>query len=130
MLQCDDVSTASSSDPESNSVLSDDSFEEYLDTNFEKPEDVSVFEEIENYMKIKRQRVSVDPIEWWAKQNTFKALKALSSAFLAIATSQADVERSFSALAFILSPLRTKLSSENLEKIILVRLNRSVLGLF
>ena len=63
------------------------------------------------------------PLEWWSQQS-MNTLVPLAMGFLSVATSQADVERIFSTLAFILNPLRVRLNTEPLQKSIILRINR------
>ena len=122
----DDAETISEDEQseDQKSAKSNDSFEEYLSNNFDSKNE-SKLDELENYIKLPREKLNVNPLMWWKDKKTslFPKLKFLSTAFLALASSQADVERTFSSLAFILSPLRTKLTAEHLQQIILLREN-------
>lgn len=65
---------------------------------------------------------------YWKSQKTTKPeLYKLSNVIFAISPTQASVERAFSALALILTHLRTRISDNLLEKILLIRLNKQIL---
>nr|XP_029735162.1 uncharacterized protein LOC109402841 [Aedes albopictus] len=64
---------------------------------------------------------------WIARKATHPQLSAVVLVVLATASSQVSVERAFSGLALILSDLRTGLSEDTLEHILLIKLNESLL---
>ena len=86
----------------------------------------SIEDEFKDYDSVPRLNKEKNPVEWRNNQNMPNLLPK-ARGFLAMATSQADVERIFSALAFILSPLRTNLSPENLKKIIMLKINKDLI---
>lgn len=64
---------------------------------------------------------------YWDKQKFLKPeLYQLANILYSIPPTQSSVERAFSALALILTPLRTQLSAKVLSEILLVRLNKSL----
>ena len=107
------------------------SLEEYLQQSSNSkaipiPSFKNADEEFNNYDSVPRLNKEKNPVEWWNNQNMPNILP-IAMGFLAMATSQADVERIFSALAFILNPLRTNLTPENLKKIIMLRINKDLI---
>ncbi|XP_065322353.1 uncharacterized protein LOC135929616 [Gordionus sp. m RMFG-2023] len=65
---------------------------------------------------------------WQSKKFQDPELYALSRVVLAAPCSQVSVERSFSALGLVLTPLRTRLEKSILNDILLIKLNKSVLN--
>lgn len=63
---------------------------------------------------------------WRANKDLKPELYNLAVTVHSVPPTQTTVERSFSAMALILSPLRTRLSDKNLENLLLVRLNREI----
>lgn len=65
--------------------------------------------------------------DYWEKNKTIhRELYEIANVIFAVPPTQTSVERAFSALALILSPLRTRLSEKTLENILLIRLNKPV----
>lgn len=65
--------------------------------------------------------------DYWEKNKTVHCeLYRIANVIFAVPPTQTSVERAFSALALILSPLRTRLSDVTLENILLIRLNKPV----
>lgn len=62
-------------------------------------------------------------LDYWKKQKHDTELVKLAQVALAVPATQVSVERAFSALATILTKLRSKLSSTTLNCILLVKLN-------
>ncbi|XP_062533662.1 uncharacterized protein LOC134202652 [Armigeres subalbatus] len=65
---------------------------------------------------------------WLGRKETHPELSAVALAIMAVPATQVSVERAFSALALVLSPARTKLSAQNLESILLIKLNEGLLS--
>ncbi|XP_022167062.1 zinc finger BED domain-containing protein 4-like, partial [Myzus persicae] len=61
---------------------------------------------------------------WESKKFECPELYALSHVVMAVPTTQVSVERSFSSLKFVFGDLRSRLGSELLEKIMLIRANK------
>lgn len=81
-------------------------------------------EYIENVVKGKRLPYSTSILDYWKSQKYEKLeLYKLSQILMAVPATQVSVERLFSNLSFIYSPLRSKLSENILESIILIRSN-------
>lgn len=82
---------------------------------------------LREYSLTKRSALDRSAIDYWAeRKHTNKELYELSTITNSVPITQVSVERPFSALAFILSPLRNSLSAESLENILLIRLNKEV----
>lgn len=104
------------------SNLSSDSYNDDDDDDF-KINDNTAFYEIENY-KEKRVDIDEDLIEYWnSKRFALPWLRKLALIVHSVPATQVSVERSFSALRLILGDLQYNLSEENLEAIVLVKLN-------
>lgn len=63
---------------------------------------------------------------WENNKHAHPELYELASIIHSVPPTQTTVERAFSAMALVLSPLRTNLSDKNLENILIVRLNRDI----
>lgn len=72
-----------------------------------------------------RTRLSMESnvLDYWQNKKTDSDIYSVSQIVLATPATQVSVERAFSALAQILGPLRTNLSIENLNNILLIKLN-------
>lgn len=81
----------------------------------------------DDYERVKRLHHSTSVLQYWEEQKiTMPQIYDVAGIFLAIPPTQATVERSFSALAFIFTPRRMKLNSVLLEKILTIKLNKDV----
>lgn len=63
---------------------------------------------------------------WLARKHTHPELYAVATVVHSVPSTQVSVERSFSALALLLSNIRTGLSDEALEEILIIKLNKDV----
>lgn len=63
---------------------------------------------------------------WLARKHSHPELYEVAMAILSGPSSQVSVERAFSALALVLSDLRTGLSDESLQDILMIKLNKEV----
>lgn len=80
--------------------------------------------EIQNFNPERIKNHGINILMYWKiKSNEYPTLSKLARTIYAVPATQVSVERSFSALKFILSDERNRLSSHNLENILLVRLN-------
>ncbi|XP_025267865.1 uncharacterized protein LOC112639123 [Camponotus floridanus] len=82
--------------------------------------------ELERYnIEQKRLNRKINVLQFWneKKQNQSELYK-LATTVLAVSATQVSVERLFSGLKFILSPLRTNIGENILENQLLVRANR------
>lgn len=74
-----------------------------------------------------KEQVTKPILEYWEENKSYKPeLYELAKILYAIPPTQCSVERAFSALALVLTPLRTKLSDQLLENILIVRLNKTI----
>lgn len=81
---------------------------------------------IENIGKTPRLQSSDNILEYWnLNKNSKPELYQLSQILMAVPATQVSVERLFSNLAFIYNPLRSRLSENVLETIILIRSNHN-----
>lgn len=81
----------------------------------------------ENDFKLIHHKNSI--IDWWKEQKeNFPEIYAVAKILNSIPPSQATVERSFSALAYIYGPLRCRLSKDILSDILQIKLNKDLLG--
>lgn len=84
----------------------------------------TAYTEIVNYSPERMRDHSINIIKYWNLQSeNYPNLHALAKIVHAVPATQVSVERSFSALKLILSDERNRLSSENLENILMMRLN-------
>ena len=80
--------------------------------------------EIKNYNPQRIRHTNVNILHYWhVKADELPVLSKLASIVQAVPATQVSVERSFSALKFILSDERSNLNSSNLENILIVKLN-------
>lgn len=63
---------------------------------------------------------------WLARKHSHPELFEVAMVILSGPSSQVSVERAFSALALVLSDLRTGLSEEALQDILLIKLNKEI----
>lgn len=66
---------------------------------------------------------------WCARRSQEPVLFELVKIVVAAAPTQTSVERSFSALSFILNPLRTRITDHHLEAVLIIKLNPSLFNL-
>lgn len=66
-------------------------------------------------------------LQYWEAKKAQTVLYKLSQVIFAVPPTQTTVERAFSALALILISLRTRISDQNLQNILIVRLNRDII---
>ncbi|XP_055300551.1 lysosomal alpha-mannosidase-like isoform X2 [Sitodiplosis mosellana] len=65
-------------------------------------------------------------LEYWNESNDYESLRDVANAIFAIPPTETEVERDFSALKFICSDLRNRLSNETLEDILCIHLNKDL----
>lgn len=96
--------------------------------NNNKPESAS--ENIETILQKfmgTKEPLTTSVFNYWQTNVEIKPeLYKLAAVIHSVPPTQTTVERAFSAMALILSPLRTRLSDKNLENILLIRLNREI----
>lgn len=63
---------------------------------------------------------------WIARKHTHPELYEVATVVLAAPSSQASVERAFSALALVLTDLRTALNDSTLANILIIKLNKDL----
>ncbi|KAL5233767.1 hypothetical protein ACI65C_001177 [Semiaphis heraclei] len=81
-------------------------------------------EKIEEFGRVERLTYKADVINYWKDNKIAKPeLFELAQILMAVPATQVSVERSFSALKFILSDLRSSISSDILEDILIIRGN-------
>lgn len=66
-------------------------------------------------------------MEYWEANKSRNVLYKLSQVIYSVPPTQTTVERAFSAFALVLTALRNRLSDENLQNILLLRLNKNIL---
>lgn len=108
---------------------SDDSFDQFLQSKVSKLDNIEKHDDdqLSRYVGMSREKSHIDPIKWWNDRVDLNDLKTIALGFMGIATSQSDVERSFSNLAFILSQLRCSLSDLAIKMILFIRINENLL---
>lgn len=83
----------------------------------------TVYDEIDNY-KEKRLDIDADLMQYWQqKRYILSYLAKLAQIIHAVPATQVSVKRTFSALKIIMSDRRYNISTENLEKVMFVKLN-------
>lgn len=87
---------------------------------------LNISETLRNFIG-EKEPLDISLFDYWEKKkNVQPALYKLATVVHAVPPTQTTVERSFSAMALILSSLRTRISDENLENSLLIRLNRDL----
>lgn len=96
------------------------------DRTISKDEFLLLLEDYENKFKFIHHKTKI--LAFWKDQKQqFPEIYEMAKILNGIPPSQATVERAFSALAYIYSPLRCSLSSEMLEDILQIKLNSEIL---
>lgn len=98
-----------------------------LTDNCCREENLSINAELEK-LENRQSRMSMtqNALEYWNNQKE-NELFGLAQTVLAVPATQVSVERAFSSLALVLSQKRTKLSADNLQKLLIVKLNQELL---
>ena len=74
------------------------------------------------------QNMAFDPWKHWiSRKHTHPMLSEIALCLLAVPSNQVTVERAFSAFGLIFTDMRTKLSEDVLENLLILKLNRDVL---
>lgn len=115
------------------SVVSDNSegdLESYLNafgSNVQTPENSHPEPHIDQLLKDfdgKSSTLKISVMEYWEQEkNVQPELYKLATVILAVQATQTSVERCFSAFNLVFSSRRTRLSDENLQNILLIKLN-------
>lgn len=83
---------------------------------------------LDNFLKIPRIQKKENLLHYWeSRKDLFPELYTLSNIVHAVPMTQVSVERLFSSMKFILSDLRTNLSHDILDDILIVRSNKEFL---
>ena len=87
-------------------------------------------EEMKRYNKLKRIGKHEDPLEWWhMNARAFPYLKTVAAIYLSSPPSSVESERTFSIGGNIVTKDRTRLTSDNTEKLIFLNSNLPLLPL-
>ncbi|CAK9291959.1 unnamed protein product [Gordionus sp. m RMFG-2023] len=89
---------------------------------------MSTWRQIQIFNKPKDNQSLIGSPYWQSKKYQDPELYTLSRVVLAAPCSQVSVERSFSALGLIVTPLRTRLDKSTLNDILLIKLNKNLLN--
>lgn len=80
---------------------------------------------LDAYCREARLKRSENVLRYWASMATSNAdMHKLATSVIALPVTQVSMERAFSSLKFILSPLRSSLNDKILEDILFIRLNK------
>ena len=83
--------------------------------------------EVSQYLNLPIENVNSSPLQFWFDNSTmFPILSQICSTSLIVPATQVSVESLFSDLAFIMSPLRSRLLDRSLKNILLIRKNRDI----
>lgn len=98
-----------------------DAAAESSDDDMQVDTHVAVRDEVERYFKLKITAVA-SPIRWWRdKRAAFPTLSRLAAKYLSVPASSASVERVFSQAGLTLTKLRTRMSTELLEELLIIK---------
>ncbi|KAI8120087.1 hypothetical protein CVS40_8584 [Lucilia cuprina] len=101
--------------------------EHLMPQDSDETENYSTYAKIEN-LKLNFQRSTICVLNYWKQRRfTDPELYILSNIIFGVPPTQVSVERAFSSLKIILTDSRNRLSQENLENILLAKLNSSLL---
>lgn len=115
------------------SGTADDILEQFLQAHEGSSNSVSgteLFDELEDLSRLPRLKLEKGRtiLDYWMSQKATKPdLYSLATLALSIPATQVSVERSFSALALILTKMRTRLSEGTLADILFIKLNSELL---
>lgn len=85
-------------------------------------------QKLENLCNAERMPFESDILRYWENiRHKDPELGNLIDVALSVPSSQVSVERAFSALSLILTKLRSKLSKETINNILLVKLNNNLI---
>lgn len=118
---CDDISCAEDSEDELERALAASERDEKTSVQ-QGASDPEFTSSVQWYQKTKRLPKDQDILKWWHSQDETPIKKAALTV-LALPVTQVSVERLFSGLAFILSPLRGRLDGTTIENIMFLRTN-------
>lgn len=92
------------------------------------PTEDLLLQEIEKFDKLGRVKATDNiALRWETEKFTFPILYQLAKMIMAVAPTEVSVERNFSTLDFILTKRRNRLTDENLEAILFIKLNSTLL---
>lgn len=120
---------------ETNETINNDDFDNYLDslennvTTAISCEEIMIkLQQFEIKMKTtKRVPKTKHAMDFWEDNKAaYPELYELAQVVFAVAPTETSVERNFSALSFILNKYRCRLSDENSNEILFVRLNHTL----
>lgn len=84
----------------------------------------SLPEEMNAFCEIERANATTDVVaDWEARKFSFSILYELAKVVLAASPTQGSVERNFSTMEFVLTKRRNRLTEENLENLLFLKLN-------
>lgn len=95
-------------------------------SNHQNTRTLSIEQQLREFFELPSHNIESITNFWEENKEKMPDLYKISNVIFGIPPTQVTVERAFSALALILSHLRTRLSDTNLENILLIRLNFSV----
>ena len=119
-----DFNSPSTSENENLSTENTHEFSQFLDSNLAKKRKIEKSEvdvELERYINTSSSEKCV--LTFWKKASDLKLLQILARKILCIPASSATSERLFSTSGKVLNERRTRLKSENLDKIIFLNKN-------
>lgn len=82
---------------------------------------------LNEYLSIPRLAITENVLEFWSSKLPNNVLADLAQIIFAAPATQVTVERLFSTLKFILTPLRNRLLDQNVKNIILIKCNQDLL---
>lgn len=92
------------------------------------PTDRTTKQKLENLCNMERQSFDTNILDFWKNTKiSDPEMGRLIDVALAVPSTQVSVERAFSALATILTKLRSKLSKETINNILIVKLNKNLI---
>lgn len=87
----------------------------------------SIVQEMDKFIAMGRAKATDDMIDRWQSDKfNFPILYELAMTVMAVAPTEVSVERNFSALDFILTKRRNRLTDENLQMILFIKLNQQL----
>lgn len=99
---------------------------DYLGTNQTNLRSIMDFETAVETFDPPELGIKESVLEYWNGPNGYESLRDVANVIFAIPPAETEVERDFSALKFIFSDLRSRLSNQTLEDILCIHLNKDI----
>ena len=101
-----------------------------MDSIFGEEENCDEENEVDEYLKLKQAKNTINPLSWWQNNETkFPILSTLAKEVFGISTTSVSSERLFSDVGNVITNKRSNLKSEKVEKLIFLKRNAHLLDI-